>query len=281
MKNLNLALLVTLALSSATVSQEEGNDHRTYKEILELINKDKGPPYVPVSPIFSELFKESPLKTGNSMVLETYRFSYFPTFSNPWLIQLTITGHKTGTLIAKRLSGEGGFYPGELDSAATKTITGDTFSHITQKLRNPDAFRPYGDLTLKQVKFLGGTDGSDWYLESRNGAEYRCTSAWCAQSLEVQAAEMIASGATAFSKVKPKPFLDACLALIEAAELRFDAQSMGLTPKMIVGEAGRSAMSPAPPCPEQPGAGQPATQPADKAPVKDQPSTPTPKDDPR
>ena len=32
---------------------------------------------------------------------------------------------------------------------------------------------------------------------------------------------------------------------------------------------------------EQPGAGQPATQPADNAPAKDQPSTPTPKDAPR
>ena len=32
---------------------------------------------------------------------------------------------------------------------------------------------------------------------------------------------------------------------------------------------------------EQPGAGQPATQPADKSPVKDQPSTPTSKDTPR
>lgn len=195
-------------------------------ETRRTIQNDDGPAYESKAPlgILKERFEEPLLDDKAKDVSETYRFTYIPTFENSWSIRLTVETENSGELTVKRLTGKGGYNPGEIDLTRTSTISGEPFKRLVGTLRNRDAARPYGDLTELQVRMLAGLDGATWCLEARRGEVYQCADVWCAEGIEGSKKVMLEEGLAVYEKLNPAPFLKACEALCAAADLRLDPQ---------------------------------------------------------
>jgi hypothetical protein len=195
-------------------------------ETHRIIQNDDGPAYTSKPPerTLKERFHEPLLNAEAETIPESYRFTYFPTFENPWTIRLIVRSENSGDLIVKRLSGKGGYDPGKLDLTRTLPITGERFNKLIEILRKPDAARPYGNLTELQVGMLAGLDGSTWHLETRRGQGYRCADVWCANDLKGTKKIMLEEKLTVYKQLNPQPFLQACEALIRAAALKLDSQ---------------------------------------------------------
>ena len=221
-----IALLAFLPAALAQDKLKEVDPFSDSPETDRIIQNDDGPPYTsqPPESTLKERFQEPLLNGEAEAIPESYRFTYFPTFENPWTIRLTVRSENSGDLIVKRLSGMGGYDPGELNLTRTLPIKGEPFKKLIGILRKPDAARPYGNLTELQVGMLAGFDGSTWYLETRRGQEYRCADVWCADDLEGTKKIMLEEKLTVYRQLNPEPFLQACEALISAAGLKMDSQ---------------------------------------------------------
>ena len=211
-------------------------------EMHRIVQNDKGPRYESKVPIrtLKEQFQEPLIDAKAQAIPETYRFSYFPTIENPWTIRFTVTAENAGELIVKRLSGKGGYDPGKLIFERKSTITGDAFKNLLSMLRIPDVARPYGELTEIQVEILSGLDGTKWYLETRRGQDYRCADVWCADGLNETKKFLLEEKLTVYEKLNPKPFVDACEALIEAAGLKLELVTSKLEENPEAGQAAPS-----------------------------------------
>ena len=88
----------------------------------------------------------------------TLRFTWLPTFDHPVIVRIERSG-SNARLVAKKLSGQGGYEPGTIEREIDRPLTSLELAKL--------------DLILSQTKILelratncdGGTDGSQWIVE--------------------------------------------------------------------------------------------------------------------
>ena len=187
---------------------------------------------------FLKLFAESafPAKAPDESGAR-YRFIYWPTFSQPHLVRLDVVGKSSGVLLVKRLSGKGGYDPGELDLVRTRKVRGNDFKDLLRILRTPKAHKPYGDLSAKQVSELEGLDGAGWYLEKVSRDGYTSTYAWAPKYVMELKPDVVEQFGKEYEQLDLHPFVTACEALLTAARLQFDEDGHSLTKRRAANKA--------------------------------------------
>jgi hypothetical protein len=220
------------SIVNTSISADESANKAASPSQIKIINSDKGPPYAAKLPnrILSGPFHESLLASGKPSDPETYRLTYLPSFERPWMIRLTMKDGASGELVVKRLSGKGGYDVGHLERTITKALNGGDLAQLLSLLRRPEAIKPYGSLTGMQVSFLvDGKDGASWYYEAFSKGQYGCAYLNSPGIADEVFDELVKAGATVYkNKPNTKPFGEACMALIRAAELRVDPISEAL-----------------------------------------------------
>ena len=108
---------------------------------------------------------------------DTVRFLYVPTFDNPIVIRIQDLGTEV-ILVRKRLSGKGGYDPGELDTISEETI--DEFAWNT--LRDQVGQSGFWDLPTEEAQEVVYDNGmvgrwrilawESWILEVVQGGKY-------------------------------------------------------------------------------------------------------------
>jgi hypothetical protein len=104
----------------------------------------------------------------------TYRFTWLRTFHHPVVIRVEVERGRRARLVAKELSGHGGYDPGEITR------------HVERKL-SPDEARRLGSVLAatrlltwpaRDCHGLLGLDGSQWIVEARDRTGYHLVDRW-------------------------------------------------------------------------------------------------------
>jgi hypothetical protein len=98
------------------------------------------------------------------------RFTWLPTFHHPVIIRFDISPNGTD-LIAKELSGAGGYEPGTIKRTLTRKLEASEARRLAETLKNAPFGEPSADCSL-------GLDGSQWTLERANGSSYEYVTRW-------------------------------------------------------------------------------------------------------
>jgi hypothetical protein len=107
-------------------------------------------------------------KAGRDEAL-VYRFLWLRTFHHPLCIRISM-GRKGKRLSATRLTGMGGYEPGEVDTVRERPLSDTEWSLAEQVLSPPSFWQPGGPVT--------GVDGAQWILERQQGSEYAIGMRW-------------------------------------------------------------------------------------------------------
>ncbi len=100
------------------------------------------------------------------------RFIWLPTFDNPVIVRLEGATHETPTLVAIRLSGAGGYDPGNVADRLERPLTGDEWARIQNFLARSHLLdQQPADCTL-------GLDGSEWIVEAIDREGYHFIKRW-------------------------------------------------------------------------------------------------------
>jgi len=102
----------------------------------------------------------------------TARFTWLPTFDHPVIIRVTGLASAAPRLIAKQLSGAGGYGPGKIDKQVDRALTSAEVKALTQLLKQTDI------LTFRPRDCRIGLDGSEWLVEGVDSAGYHFREAW-------------------------------------------------------------------------------------------------------
>jgi len=170
-----------------------------------------------------KLFAEKPFGEKSAKLRDLYRFVYWPTFSQPHLIGLDVSGDSSGALLIKRLSGKGGYETGKVDLQKTKKVDGKTFKDLIENLRDPKVHRPYRELSEDQVEILAGLDGVGWQLETVSAQGYNRSYSWCLKSTMEVIPEVVRMHGAAYKQADLGAFISPCETLLDAAGLQGDA----------------------------------------------------------
>ncbi len=111
-------------------------------------------------------FKEPSIQPSPQMHAETYRFTMLPTFNFPLTVRLTVAPDGSGTAVAKRLTGKGGYEPGKLDFERTYAIT----QKKVQTLRSTLAARKFWQMPTSLERTV--CDGSEYIFEASRDNRY-------------------------------------------------------------------------------------------------------------
>ncbi|NGM49997.1 hypothetical protein G5B46_10300 [Caulobacter sp. 602-2] len=106
--------------------------------------------------------------------VRAYRLIILPSFDKPVIVRLNRRASGEIDLIAKRLSGAGGYDPGQLEKAGVvrRTLTPNEARQFQAMLARA------GKLNRRPVTCTMGLDGSEWILESADGGTYRYVNRW-------------------------------------------------------------------------------------------------------
>jgi len=104
--------------------------------------------------------------------LKTYRFTWLRTFHGPVIVRLERDGEARMRLIAKRLSGHGGYEPGSVDAEIRRRLT------RPEQVRFDRALAGANHLRLPPVDCRMGADGSRWIMEANDAGVYRYVNRW-------------------------------------------------------------------------------------------------------
>ncbi len=103
------------------------------------------------------------------------RFTWLPTFNHPVIIRFEITPGST-TMIAKELSGAGGYDPGTIKRQMTRKLDSKEARRLTQFMATESPFdEPPAKCEL-------GADGSQWILERASNGAYDYANRWSPQT---------------------------------------------------------------------------------------------------
>ncbi|MBK8466725.1 MAG: hypothetical protein IPL32_12925 [Chloracidobacterium sp.] len=138
----------------------------------------------------SKLFGEDPVLPVEDSNTEIYRITFIPTFHNP--IKIRVEKHKNNyVLIAKRLSGQGGYDAGELKVEKKRTLGRKEWDRLLDLLRKASFWElPY--LEKKQEPNEKGEvticlDGSEWVIEGSRNGQYHVVNRYCPEVKSFQA----------------------------------------------------------------------------------------------
>ena len=121
------------------------------------------------------VMKEPTLLPGDNCAVETYRFLWLRTFHEPIAIRVwTLNGRHF--LVAKQLSGMGGYETGRMVINRIKSLSNDEWEQL-KKLLSEISF---WDLPTEDP-VRGGRDGAQWILEGLRDGKYHITDRWSAE----------------------------------------------------------------------------------------------------
>ena len=138
----------------------------------------------------SKLFREAPVLPDNDLDAEIYRITIIPTFYNP--IKIRVEKHKNHyILIAKRLSGQGGYDAGILKTEKRRSLNSQEWNRLLDLLKEANYWElPYlekepepnekGQLTIC-------LDGAEWVIEGVKSGKYQAVNRECPEVKSFQA----------------------------------------------------------------------------------------------
>lgn len=104
--------------------------------------------------------------TGGELDEVRVRFTWLPSFDNPVIARIAIQPDGEHRLIAKRLSGMGGYEPGTIADQVDRLLDKREVLRLEQFVRTSDL------LTPPPGRCAPGTDGARWVVEIADGGEY-------------------------------------------------------------------------------------------------------------
>jgi hypothetical protein len=130
----------------------------------------------------STVFNEAPVLPIDDVNVEIYRITFIPTFFKP--IKVRIEKRKGQYMIvAKRLSGQGGFDAGTLESEKRRGLKHSEWRHLVSLLAAADFWSmPYLDKEPQpndkgEVEIC--LDGSEWVLEGVKEGKFHAVNRYC------------------------------------------------------------------------------------------------------
>ena len=130
----------------------------------------------------SKLFKETPVLPTDDPEAELYRITFIPTFVGP--VKIRVERHREEfVLVAKRLSGQGGFEVGNLKDEKKRRLKPEEWNHLLALIDKAGFWNmPYvekasepnekGEVTLC-------LDGSEWVLEGVKNGKFHAVNRYC------------------------------------------------------------------------------------------------------
>lgn len=103
--------------------------------------------------------------------IEIYRFTWLRTFHNPIMIRAQKV-KSNFTLTVKRLSGQGGYEPGQIIMNKTFKIKETEWNEIQSKLKQINFYQ------LNAENDFRGFDGAEWIFEDATQNNYHFTTRW-------------------------------------------------------------------------------------------------------
>ncbi len=120
---------------------------------------------------------EPALYTGQGKVAldgeRVVRFLWLRTFHPPIVIRITFRKDKPPRLVAKRLTGMGGYDVGKVDLTIDRRLDGGEADRINVLLAKEDVF-----VSAPPSCGPPGTDGAQWMVEGVYAASYHFARAW-------------------------------------------------------------------------------------------------------
>jgi hypothetical protein len=138
----------------------------------------------------SKLFGEVPVLPSNDPAAELYRITFIPTHYNP--IKIRVERHKNNyVLVAKRLSGLGGYDAGKLKTEKKRRLRPQEWNRLLALLREAGFWElPYlenepgpnekGEVTVT-------LDCSEWVIEGARDGRYHAVNRYCPEAKSFQA----------------------------------------------------------------------------------------------
>lgn len=121
--------------------------------------------------------KEPPLYRGEGKAAvdgeRVIRFLWLRTFHPPIIIRLDVRKHKQSRLVAKRLTGMGGYDVGKVDIAIDRPLDDGEVDRIKALLVQDDMFT-----SAPPSCGPPGMDGAQWMIEGIDEASYHFSRAW-------------------------------------------------------------------------------------------------------
>ncbi|WP_293646008.1 hypothetical protein [Sphingopyxis sp. RIFCSPHIGHO2_12_FULL_65_19] len=101
----------------------------------------------------------------------TLRFTWLPTFHHPVIVRIERSGEHA-TLIAKQLSGEGGYEPGKVEREVRRPLSAAEIGKLRAILFRTKV------LEQRATECDNGLDGSQWIVEGVSHEGYRFINRW-------------------------------------------------------------------------------------------------------
>jgi hypothetical protein len=138
----------------------------------------------------SKLFREAPVLPVDDPEAEIYRITFIPTFYHP--IKIRVEKHRdTYLLIAKRLSGQGGFDAGRLKTENKRRLRPREWHRLLELLGEANFWKlPYLEKEAGPNEKGEETiclDGSEWVIEGVRNGQYHAVNRYCPESKSFEA----------------------------------------------------------------------------------------------
>lgn len=104
----------------------------------------------------------------------TLRFTWLPSFHHPVIVRIERTGHGA-RLVAKQLSGKGGYEPGVIEREVTRPLSATEVAKLDVILSTTKV------LEQRPTECDSGLDGSQWIVEGINRDGYVFVNRWSPQ----------------------------------------------------------------------------------------------------
>jgi hypothetical protein len=114
-----------------------------------------------------------------------YRFTWLRSFDPPVMIRIEEAGGGEFLMTASRLSGKGGYEPGEVEARVRRKLTTGEVSQFQRALLSANRLR------LKAVSCGNGYDGALWIMEAVDRGAYRYVNRWSPHRGPVRALGMV------------------------------------------------------------------------------------------
>lgn len=120
---------------------------------------------------------------------ESIRFTWLRTFHAPVMVRIERTGD-AAAIVAKQLSGQGGYDPGIVERTLSRSLTPDELARLNAMLKETAVFSE----TPKLCNL--GLDGSQWIVERASADGYKFVNRWSPESGSVRVFGDFALGLT-------------------------------------------------------------------------------------
>jgi hypothetical protein len=104
--------------------------------------------------------------------LSTFRFTWLRSFHTPVFIRVHVTGDGKYHMVAKELSGAGGYQPGTMKQTIVRDLLPGEAQQFRELIRRTNFFKlPPSDCSL-------GADGAEWIFEGIDRQGYHVLTRW-------------------------------------------------------------------------------------------------------